>query len=887
MKTSQWWRVAVPHKDIREGKFDETVFAANLSDVLHGNAPRDYQDPEVFFKKTFLTKGLGNLLANVNSRLLGEGKGDPIIQVQTAFGGGKTHSLLALYHFFNAKNSRMSDIRSSVTKASSIRTVARDVSIAVFVGTSADPKGRTLWGEIADQLGSYSFIREYDRDKVSPGKDKILELLKKKAPVLILIDEMMEYATKAAAIKTGSSTLLSQTLAFLQELTEAVAVSKNCVLVFSLPSSVLEQFDQEAAEEVLTTLQKIAGRIEKIYTPVEGEEVYEVIRKRLFDEYGGLAVRKEVAAEYSKAYREVGEDVPSDVKEARYKEKIEAAYPFHPELVDVLFDRWGSLPAFQRTRGVLRLLAEVVSDLYEKEDPSSLILPSNVDLANPAIRRELIKHIGNEYESVIKADITGTISNSSRINNGMGSEYSKYKIATGLATAIFLYSFGKRGVAAQRVRLAFLRDTMPASISKVVTEALAKMVEEMWYLHTDEGRTTYYFVSQPNLNRMIVDKSESITDTGVEDESRQKLNAISGTDIEVLLWPKTSGDIPDTKKLKLALIDPARAYGTKTSTDFLKDLFENYATSYRTYRNNMLFLLIDRNEYDNARKAIRRLLALRAIKEDRFITQTLSEENRRTLDGKLKDSEQESAIRLASAYKHLIKGSSSHIDLGLPPIGEKLSISRRVRNRLEEEEMLLDKVAPKLILDKVMSQEEGRKKIRDIWESFFRFAQLPLLEDERVLENAVLQGVKNGTFGLLQDDKLFFEEDVPSTSYSEDGFVVRPAVARSMRPSILEQGPSTVIPSIPITGKSSGSAKVVEETTKIRRVDLTFEAPWNKLSEVMRGVVMPLIDEGAEVKISMTLAADSQTGISKNTLENRVKETLKQIGAKIAEERES
>jgi len=888
MKTQPWWRVAVPHKDIREGQFDETVFAANLSDVVHGNAPPDYQSPSVFFKKTYVTKGIANLLSNVNGRLSG-GKGDAIIQVQTAFGGGKTHSLLALYHFFNnAGKVGKSAALSEIIKSSSIKKTAINVKIAVFVGTSADPKGKTLWGEIADQLGSYSFLREYDRDKVSPGKDKILELLNKDGPVLILIDELMEYATKAAAVKIGNSTLLAQTLAFVQELTEAVAVSKDCVLVFSLPSSVLEQFDQEAAEALLTTLQKISGRIERIYTPVEGEEVYEVIRKRLFDEYGDPAIRKELAEELSRTYRELGEELPPEAKEARYREKIVAAYPFHPELVDLLFDRWGSLPQFQRTRGVLRLLAEVVSDLYKKEDLSSLVLPSNVDLSNSAIRRELVKQIGNEYESVINADICGTASNSSRINNEMGSEYSKYKIATGLSTAIFLYSFGKRGVSAQRIRLAFLRDGMPHSISKVVTEALTKMVEELWYLHTDEARTSYYFVSQPNLNRIIVDKSESIADANIEEYTRQILDKISGSDLEVYMWPKTSGDIPDTKRVKLVLLDPSHAYASKSSTQFLTELYENYASSYRTYRNNVLFLLIDKIEYEGAGKAIRRLLALRAIKEDRFITQTLSEENRRMLDGKLKESDQEVSVRLAACYKHLVKGiASTQLDLGLPPIGERLNISRRVRDRLKEEEMLLDRVAPKLILEKVFAKEDDRKKIKDIWESFFRFTQLPLLENENVLRNAVLQGVKNGTFGLLQDDKLFFEEDAPYTSYTEDSFIVRQSVVQAMRPEGLERGSSPLIPS----GTGSMGPLVSARSSKsdvppVKRINLTFDAPWNKLSEIMRGVVMPLIDEGAEVSIEMKLEAKSESGISKNTIDNKVKETLKQIGAKINTEKE-
>ena len=202
--------------------------------------------------------------------------------------------------------------------------------------------------------------------------------------------------------------------------------------------------------------------------------------------------------------------------------------------------------------------------------------------------------------------------------------------------------------------------------------------------------------------------------------------------------------------------------------------------------------------------------------------------------------------------------------------------------------MLLDRVAPKLILEKVFSEEDDRKKIKDVWESFFRFSQLPLLENENVLKNAVLQGVKNGTFGLLQDDKLFFEEDVPSASYTEDSLIIRQSVAQVMRPAAMDRGSGSLIPSYSHPEEPLIPAKTLKNdvTPRLKGINLTFDAPWNKLSEVMRGVVMPLIDEGAEVSIRMTLDAKSESGISKNTIDNKVKETLKQIGAKIAEEEE-
>lgn len=439
-----WWEVVTPSKEIREGNIREDIFAADLGDVVDGKAPLEYTDAVTFFSRTYLTQGLKNLLEDVLSILAGNG-GNPVIQLKTPFGGGKTHALLALYHWIK-NGDKIDYLYPNLPKTSA--------KVVVFVGTKQDPlKGRTPWGEMAYQLGRYDFVKEHDDKRISPGKDVLSKVLGDE-PLLILIDELVEYAVKA-------KDFADQVSAFSQELTEVVRARGRCCLVCTLPSSAPYG---ERGERALNELQKIFGRVETIYEPVKGMELYEIIRKRLFDYVGDESTIKNVAQSHFEMYQKMGADVPPKVKEVAYRDKIEHAYPFHPELIDLLYERWGSYSTFQRTRGVMALLAWVVHDLYKQRLPSPLIYPSLVNLENTKIRSNFIKHIGSEYNSVIDSDIAGRSAKSQRIDKEMGSEYEKYGIAKNIATTIFLYSFtssGKSGITLPEIRVAILREGIP------------------------------------------------------------------------------------------------------------------------------------------------------------------------------------------------------------------------------------------------------------------------------------------------------------------------------------------------------------------------------------------------------------------------------------------
>lgn len=882
-----WLEVCVPHRDIREGKFDESVFAADLSDVVADRGPLEYRDPQLFFRKTYPTAGLKRLLGNVLARLSGQGAGEAVIQIQTPFGGGKTHSLIALYHLFrHPQEAARSELGEEILRAAGVKDIPK-TRVATFVGTAADPlKGRTPWGELAEQLGRYDLLAEHDRKRRTPGKDLLHELIGD-APTLILMDEIAEYAVKARDF-------LDQVIAFFQELTETVKVRPRCALVATLPSSA--PYGEEG-ERALHQLQQIFGRMEAIYTPVEGEEIYEVIRRRLLEEISDPMEARRTADAYWEMYERLGEDVPREVREPAYRERMRKAYPFHPELIDILFERWSTFPTFQRTRGVLRLLAEVVADRYRKKDTAPLILPSHIDLSNPTIRREFLKHIGNEFEGVIASDIAGPNAKAPRIDREMGSEYARFGVASALATAIFFGSFSggeRRGVGIQRLRLMTLREGLPPAI---IGDALRRMEETLWYLHEERG--IYEFRSQPNLNRILLEKEETVREEDLQEEIRRRLKQRAGGELQVIIWPTSSGDIPDTRELKLAILPLDQVYQAGRPPGQVKELLEKSGNTFRVYRNTLLVLAADAGELAILRQQGKKYLALRAIQEDKPLMRQLSEENRKKLQDKLTDLEGDLPFRVLSAYRHLAKAGPAEVewfDLGLPTTGERGSLARRVVEFLKSQDLLLERITLGMLLRKVVGEGESRRPVREIFEAFRRYPHLPLLPREDVIREALRRGVREGVFAIESGGRVYFREEPPESALDdEEAVLLREASAPTPQPTspgLTAPGPYPAgpapearigEPSALIPGTAGASAPTGPKG--LSEVRLRAKVPWDKLSDIIRGVIKPLRSDGAELEIELSLRARSTTAsIQPQTVEHMVLETIRQIGAEILEQ---
>lgn len=872
-----WPEVVRPHPDVLRGGLDESVFAADLEDVLRGRAPSDYLYPEEFFAKTYPTEGLVRLLASVLSRLAGQG-GDPVINLQTPFGGGKTHALIALYHLCTAgEHARGAELVERVLGEAGLDRLP-SCRVAVFVGTGPDPlKDKTPWGAIADQLGHYAVVEQSDRNRIAPGTEKLHQLLGDE-PTLILLDELAVYGVAAKPFR-------EQLLAFLQELTQAVKVTRHAALVASLPSSA--PYGEEG-ERVLHQMELVLGRTEAQYELVRGEEIYEVVRRRLFQDLGSDAERERAVRAYWELYQSLGDDVPSYAREPGYRARMLKAYPFHPEIIDVLFERWSTFSTFQRTRGALRLLGEVVTTLYQAHHPAPLIQPAHLDLGHDQIRRELVKHIGNEYNAVIAADIAGPTAKASRLDQEMGTEYVRYRVATGLATAIFFGSFSgaeRRGVTLPWLRLATLRPGIP---SPLVGDAINRLEDELWYLHVEQGR--YWFTNQPNLNRVRIEREEAVQEAEIREELEQLVRRLAGSELRVFVWPQASQDVPDTKELKLAVLAPQHAYPQLATEDFVREFLERVGSTFRTSRNTLVVLAPNAQELGALRGKLRRLLALRSIRNDAALVRQLSGENRHKLEGDLRGLQDGIAFDVRTTYRHLAKASGSGIDwwdLGLPTVGQTGSLARRVREYLRETELLVEKLGPGQLLDKAFRPGEQEKRLGEVKELFLRYPHLPMLSGPQVIDEAVQAGVREGVFGLQVGERIYFREAVPASVFDDEAILLRPEVAaeRIGKPVAPPVPPP---PPPPPTGEDEGTGDGAPPpvVAGIQKVSLTVELPWGKLADFMRGVIMPLQNDGAEVRLVVSLEARSPArSINPATLEHKVRETLKQLGVRVVDER--
>lgn len=794
--------IAIPHRDILEGRLTMETFAADLWEAYHGRGVEEYSNASTFFHKTYLTQGLSNLIGIIQRRLEGKG-GDPVIQIQTPFGGGKTHSLIALMH---------------KSKQWGFRCV-------VIVGTNLSAE-RTLWELMEEQLEGEVKIMT---SRTSPGKEKIKNLLEKHKPVLILIDELVEYAVKAGGIKVGESTLAGQTLAFMQELSETVASMNNVALVITLPSSSLEQYDKNA-EMMLAQLQKVLGRVEKIYTPVNEQEIAKVIRKRLFSSIDQEEVG-EVVNEFID-YAEKEKILPIGMETSEYRNRFLDSYPFLPDVIDVLYHRWGSFSTFQRTRGVLRLLSLVVHNLKEK--PIPYISLADFDLSNQEIRQELIKHIGDTFNSVIAQDITDADSGSRKVDLSLGDAYRGLKIATRAATTMFMYSFSggsEKGATMVEIKR---NATVFGNPATVVSEAIEQLKSKLFYTQIQNDK--YLFSSTPNLNRILLNKIENVAENEIINVERKLIESLTTKDhFDTYIWEEKTENIPDTQKLKLIIL-------RQEKEELIKEIIGNKGSNPRVNCNTLIFLCPVQYELSGLVETIRRYLAYKSLIRDKNLQ--ITNEQKKELEEKLKQEEKAAADMVLRAYQCVIYPSGgANISyekecMGPPRSAEKKNLNERVYDFLKGRK-ILEEISPIVILNKFLKGKE-RINTKSLLNAFYTTPGEVMISSPKVLQDGILKGVQQKLFqiGKLIDNgpeaKNVKLEGSEVTFDDEE--IIQPFV-----PTVKETEVS----------KAYGGEDIqIKEQTQTRRLRYSFEIPEGKLSDIMK-MISGLAKSVLKVKINI------------------------------------
>ncbi|MEK7757861.1 MAG: DUF499 domain-containing protein, partial [Planctomycetota bacterium] len=466
-----WREVVTPHRDVASGRYQQAEFAADLWQVHLGEGTDEYRKPVEFFRRTYLTESLKRLLVGAVERIAGRG-GDPVVQLQTNFGGGKTHSMLALYHLFSGTApSELAGIDAVMQEAGarSLPTPRR----VVLVGNRISPGNpvkkpdgttvRTLWGELAWQLGeaaggareakkAFQRVAPDDEKATSPG-DALRELFKEYGPCLVLIDEWVAYARQLHDQSDLPAGGFETQFTFAQALTESAKLAKNCLLVISLPASDTQGSPHTQADDVevggqrgreaLDRLRNVVGRVESSWRPASAEEGFEIVRRRLFEPLADPAQFKDrdvVARAFADFYRAQHQEFPPECRDADYEKRIKAAYPIHPEIFDRLYTDWSTLVKFQRTRGVLRLMAAVIHSLWEKGDKNPLILPANIPIDDPRVQFELTRYLSDNWVPVIEKDVDGPSSLPLRIDSELAGTLGRFAACRRVARTIYLGS---------------------------------------------------------------------------------------------------------------------------------------------------------------------------------------------------------------------------------------------------------------------------------------------------------------------------------------------------------------------------------------------------------------------------------------------------------------
>jgi predicted AAA+ superfamily ATPase len=939
MTLKPWREIAVPHEDVLKGTFQQAEFAADLSRVHEGTATAEYQNPTLFFQRTFITEGMRLLLDSVVKRLAGMG-GDPVIQLQTAFGGGKTHTMLAVYHLAKGETTA-SDLPGvpAILDAAGVTEMPR-ARIAVLDGIKSSPNQpvvrdgqaiRTLWGDLAWQLGKaegYALVADADASGTSPGKSVLETLLKSYAPCVILIDELVAYVRQFEEGKSLTGGSFDSNLSFVQALTEALKAVPTAVLLASLPESDKEAGSQRGVK-ALAALAHYFGRIQALWKPVGTEEAFEIVRRRLFTSINDKLAAESVCRAFADYYTANGEDFPRETQESRYFDRLMHAYPIHPEVFDRLYEDWSSLDNFQRTRGVLKLMAKVIHRLWKDNDKDPLIMPGSFPLQDADTRNEVIYYLPQGWDPVVERDVDGERAETTDIEN-RDTRLGSVQACRRSARAIFLGSAPStanqmvRGIELERVALGVAQPGQQVGIYK---DALRRLGDRLHYLNS--GNNRFWFDTRPNLRREMEERKRRFQDK--EDvfpaiRDRVQKTFASGVFGGIHIFTGSS-DVPDDWQLRLVVLPPDAAFsrsGQSFAIERATEILKTRGDQPRFKQNRLIFLAADYDSVSRLKDQVRSTLAWQSIVSDiKEMKLNLDQFQSRQASKSLEDANEALRRMIRETYRWMVapmqearpgKGLSEiqwehfQVNPGAP------NLSQEIERVLKENELLITEWAP-IHLATVLKNWFWKDDIKDtsalnVWQQSCQQLYLPRLKDDTVFQQTMgvgaesrdffgfAQGKEDGryvgfTFGkrtsLFLDSSLLLIEPVTAASYAE----AQRAAEKAARPEPTAPAPGTTgtgekSPHIedstkPTSSASGGAESLVTKKQFYGNIELDPIQAKKQFADLVDEVVQQFtIRPGVKVRIAIEIQADSATGFDVG-LQRAVKENCNVLRFKNAE----
>lgn len=796
-----WTDVALPHLDVIQSRFRESEFAADLFAVDSGKANDDYAVASNFFRITFLTEGLKRVLSSTLQRLARVG-GDPVIGLQTSFGGGKTHTMLAAYHL--AKSADLGVLPGVLEVAAKVGvTTWSAAKVAVFVGTSkgtdvslileGGPKVRTLWGYIAWHLAGdagLALVAESERAGTNPGSELMVEVLRLAGPCLILLDEVVTYARQLPDDR------FEALLSFIQSLTEAVKMVPGAMIIGSIVESHAEAGGPKG-QEALLRLDKVFGRVQSPWLPASDDETYEIICRRLFQplDEEGVVARDATVKAFHDLYRKNADEFPREAREQRYLERMRLSYPIHPELLDRLSRDWASLPNFQKTRSVLRFMANVIGVLWQQRTRDPMITPARVPISHEKVRASVLYPLDPAFSAVVDKEVDGDASLPYRMEANTQRRISKVQAATRAARAVFLCTAPlvgqpNAGLTGQGLRLACAE---PNDQLAIFGDALREMSEQATYLYDEGGR--YWFSTQPTLNRLADERAKALADHTVDAKIAEVLRsdaAQKGGFAKVHAVPDDPTSVEESPAASLVILAPATAHlgrgaASSAATEAVGEALIRRGTTQRRFRNTLFFVAADEGELGRAREVMRKAIAWRDIADDKRLRGTLKTSQIDDAEDKAKSNWEGAQKATRTAWSHVFypvrsdtAGKPFELEHTQISSRDRTSVPSSVYEKVAGDGILKTKLGPVNLwneLSRIWPEDRPWLPISDVADWFASHAYLAKLKDRVVLELAIKAAV------LDIDPKFAYAESRDEANDGCRGLVLSQATPEIFSPS--------------------------------------------------------------------------------------------------------
>lgn len=920
-----WREIAIPHQDVLKGTFQQAEFAADLSRVHDGTATEEYQNPALFFQRTFITEGMRLLLDSVIKRLVGRG-GDPVIQLQTAFGGGKTHTMLAVYHLAKGETVA-SDLLGvpPILDAAGINELPK-ARLVVLDGIKLSPNQpqkhgnvlvNTIWGELAWQLGresAYEQIKEADLSGTSPGKAILAQLLEQYSPCVLLMDELVAYIRQFEDGKTFTGGTYDSNLSFIQALTEALKAVPNAVLLASLPESDKEAGSQKGIA-ALASLSHYFARVHALWKPVGTEEAFEIVRRRLFNPIADKQAAENICRAFADSYIANKSEFPNETHESQYYQRLVNAYPIHPEVFDRLYEDWSSLDNFQRTRGVLKLMAKVIHRLWKDGNNDLMIMPGSLPLYDADTRNEAIYYLPQGWDPVLERDIDGERAETTEIEN-KDTRLGSLHACRRASRTIFLGSAPStanqvvRGIEAERVLLGC---SQPGQQVGVYKDALTRLTTKLHYLNHANNR--YWFDTRPNLRREMEERKRRFKDKEeVYPEIRDRLQkavATAGVFTGVHVFTNSS-DVPDDWSLRLVILPPDASYAksdARLALEAANNILKKRGEQPRQKQNRLLFLAADYDTVARLKDQVRSTLAWQSIVSD-------YKENRIVLDNLMAKNAAQSLESAKEALQRMIRETYKWL---LAPMQEirsgKLNneiqwehfalntsaqyFTPEIERILKENELLINEWSPihlsKLLKDWFWKEDTKEASAVDVWQKTCCYLYMPRLKNDHVLRNAVAAGAASRDFfgfayGKEESKYLGFMFGQTTIPMLESLLLIEPTAAAeyelSIQPPPVTPNPNpdpTPTPN-PKPGPGPGPTPPPPDPTPNKSqhfygtINLDPVKAKIDFAKIVDEVLLQFTSKpNAKVRISIEIQADNRDGFDES-LQRAVRENCKVLG---------